>query len=51
MARRRPSAPSLAMADDGKRFNTHIKEPRWQQIVSVLIVLAIIAVWVWVARR
>ena len=35
------------MTDDNKDFKTHIKEPRWQQIVSVVIVLAIFAAWLW----
>jgi hypothetical protein len=39
------------MTDNEKDFKTHIKEPRWQQIVSVLIVLAVIAVWIWLVRR
>ncbi len=29
---------------DDDRFKTHIKEPRWQQVVSILIVLAVLAV-------
>jgi hypothetical protein len=39
------------MADNDEDFKTHIKEPRWQQVVSVIIVLAIVALWVWIARR
>lgn len=35
------------MTDDDKQFNTHIKEPRWQQVVSVIVVLSILAVWLW----
>ena len=31
------------MADND--FQTHIKEPRWQQVVSVIVVLCIVAVW------
>jgi len=30
-------------------FQTHIPEPRWQQVVSVLVVVAIALVWVWAA--
>lgn len=30
------------MAADDERFKTHIKEPRWQQVVSIIIVLGII---------
>lgn len=33
------------------RFNTHIAEPRWQQVVSVVVLVAIIAVWIWLATR
>lgn len=39
------------MTDNDDRFRTHIKEPRWQQVVSVIIVLAIIAAWLWFALR
>jgi hypothetical protein len=39
------------MTGDNKEFKTHIKEPRWQQVASVIIVLAIVAVWIWLARR
>jgi cytoskeletal protein RodZ len=35
------------MTDNDDRFKTHIKEPRWQQAVSVIIVLGILAVWLW----
>lgn len=28
-----------------REFKTHIKEPRWQQIVSVIVILAIIIAW------
>jgi hypothetical protein len=35
------------MTDKDKRFNTHIKEPRWQQAASVIAVLGVIAVWLW----
>jgi hypothetical protein len=31
------------------RFQTHIAEPRWQQVVSVIVVVAVVAVWVWLA--
>lgn len=37
------------MTDEEKGFKTHIKEPRWQQIVSVLIVLGVLALWAWFA--
>lgn len=30
-----------------KDFKTHIKEPRWQQVASILIVIGIIAIWIW----
>jgi hypothetical protein len=28
-------------------FRTHIPEPRWQQIASVIVVLFFIALWAW----
>jgi hypothetical protein len=37
------------MPDNEKGFKTHIKEPRWQQIASVGIVLAVIGAWLWFA--
>jgi cytoskeletal protein RodZ len=39
------------MTGTDERFKTHIKEPRWQQVVSVLIVLGIVGVWFWLARH
>ncbi len=39
------------MADTDERFKTHIKEPRWQQLVSIGIVLGIVAVWLWLLLR
>jgi hypothetical protein len=39
------------MAGNKKDFQTHIKEPRWQQIVSVILVLGIFATWLWFVRR
>jgi len=35
------------MKKDQDGFRTHIPEPRWQQIVSVIIVLLGIAFWLW----
>jgi hypothetical protein len=35
------------MADNDEQFKTHIKEPRWQQVVSIIIVLAIVAFVIW----
>lgn len=32
---------------DDKRFKTHIKEPRWQQVVSVMFALGLFLVWLW----
>jgi hypothetical protein len=31
------------MPDPEKKFRTHIAEPRWQQVVSVIVVLALAA--------
>jgi len=39
------------MVDNDERFETHIKEPRWQQVVSVIIILGIVAIWLWLALR
>jgi hypothetical protein len=39
------------MADTDERFETHIKEPRWQQVVSVGIVLCVVAGWLWFLLR
>jgi hypothetical protein len=33
------------MPDPEKKFRTHIAEPRWQQVVSVIVVLALAAGW------
>jgi len=38
------------MADE-ERFHTHIKEPRWQQAVSIVIILGIVAAWFWFTRH
>jgi hypothetical protein len=35
------------MTENNERFKTHIKEPRWQQVTSVIIVLGVIAGWFW----
>jgi hypothetical protein len=35
------------MPDNDERFKIHIKEPRWQQIVSVVVVLVIVATELW----
>jgi hypothetical protein len=32
---------------DNEDLKTHIKEPRWQQIVSVVIVLGVLGTWLW----
>jgi cytoskeletal protein RodZ len=39
------------MADNDERFKTHIKEPRWQQVVSVIIVICLLALWLWFTFR
>ena len=39
------------MTRQDEHFNTHIKEPRWQQVVSLLIVLGVFAVWLWLLLR
>ncbi|MDQ5955330.1 MAG: hypothetical protein QG621_333 [Patescibacteria group bacterium] len=32
-------------------FKTHVKEPRWQQVASVMLVLGFIALWLWLGFR
>jgi cytoskeletal protein RodZ len=39
------------MTDNDDRFKTHIKEPRWQQVASIVIILGIVAVWLWFLLR
>jgi hypothetical protein len=38
------------MIDDGD-FKTHIKEPRWQQIVSLIIAIGFFGLWLWLILR
>jgi hypothetical protein len=35
------------MTDNDKEFKTHIKEPRWQQVVSLIIALGLLGIWLW----
>ena len=35
------------MTDKDDNFKTHIKEPRWQQVVSVLVALVLVGIWIW----
>lgn len=35
------------MADTDGKFKTHIEEPHWQQVASVIFVLGVFAVWIW----
>jgi hypothetical protein len=37
------------MADNEEQFKTHIKEPRWQQVVSLIIMIGILGVEIWIA--
>lgn len=37
------------MAKQSDNFRTHIPEPRWQQVVSIVIVLLAVVVWALVA--
>jgi hypothetical protein len=39
----------MKKSTEDSRFQTHIAEPRWQQIASVVIVLALLGLWAWVA--
>ena len=36
------------MTDRDEKFRTHIKEPRWQQVVSVIVALGLLGAWLWV---
>jgi hypothetical protein len=36
---------------ENEQFRTHIPEPRWQQIASIGIVLAVIAFWIYIALK
>lgn len=37
------------MSNNDEQFKTHIKEPRWQQVASLIVVLGVFAVWLWLA--
>lgn len=37
--------------DSDKKFQTHIPEPRWQQIVSVILVIVIVLIWLFLVTR
>ena len=37
--------------DDNSDFRTHIPEPRWQQVASVIVVLILVAVWIWMLHK
>jgi hypothetical protein len=39
------------MTEENKDFKTHIKEPRWQQIVSIIIVIAMIVIYLLIALK
>lgn len=32
-------------------FRTHIPEPRWQQVASVVVVVLVVVLWLWAAFR
>ncbi|HEY5442710.1 MAG TPA: hypothetical protein VIJ68_04175 [Candidatus Saccharimonadales bacterium] len=40
----------MAKRTNNGEFRTHIPEPRWQQVVSVIIVLLLIGLWIWSAH-
>jgi len=33
--------------DQKPQFRTHIPEPRWQQVLAVILVVAAVAGWLW----
>ena len=35
------------MTDKKEEFKTHIKEPRWQQALSIIVALGLFAIWLW----
>lgn len=41
----------MKKSEDNQRFRTHIREPRWQQIASVVIVVLLVALWIWAASN
>ncbi len=45
------SARSKTMTNSEQDFKTHIKEPRWQQVASVIVAVVLIALWFWFARH
>ncbi len=36
-------------AETPRRFQTHIKEPRWQQVASIALLLLSLSAWVFIA--
>jgi hypothetical protein len=35
------------MKKDPDNFRTHIREPRWQQVLSVVVVGLMVILWIW----
>lgn len=33
---------------EDEKFKTHIKEPRWQQAASIIVVVTVAGVWLWI---
>jgi hypothetical protein len=33
--------------EPGSKFQTHIKEPIWQQVLSVIVVVIMVALFIW----
>jgi hypothetical protein len=43
--------PNKSKKPDNDKFQTHIPEPRWQQIASVVLALLFIGFWIWISLR
>jgi hypothetical protein len=41
----------MSKQDKNSAFKTHIPEPRWQQVLSVIIVVVGVCIWLWLATR
>jgi hypothetical protein len=37
--------------EPGSKFQTHIKEPIWQQVLSVIVVVIMVALFIWFSTQ
>jgi hypothetical protein len=44
-------AKTVKKQNQKTQFQTHIQEPRWQQVISVIGVLIIVLAWLWLVIR